>query len=104
MAKVTSINGTGGDSDVDAFYRSRGAEFPAEGLLDHATCFEAYKTVVEHILREVAASKRAVAAARNEAEVETKLIDILSGKEGSAAGDDPKSMSDDEIKKRLGIQ
>jgi hypothetical protein len=58
--------------------------------------------MVETMLREVLGSKRAVASTRNEAEVETKLIDILKG-EGAAAGDDPKTMSDDELKKRLGI-
>jgi hypothetical protein len=80
------------------------AEAHAEGLFKTATSQEAYRKMVETMLREVLGSKRAVAATRSEAEVETKLIDLLSGKEGSAASDDPKSMSDDELKKRLGIK
>ncbi len=79
-------------------------EAHAEGLFKTATSQEAYRKMIETMLREVLASKRAVAATRSEAEVESKLIDLLSGKEGSAASDDPKSMSDDELKKRLGIK
>jgi hypothetical protein len=80
------------------------AEAHAEGLFKTATSQEAYRKMVETMLREVLGSKRAVAATRSEAEVESKLIDLLSGKEGSAASDDPKTMSDDELKKRLGIK
>jgi len=79
-------------------------EAHAEGLFRTATSKEAYRKMVETMMSEVLASKRAVAATRSETEVESKIIDILAGKEGSAASDDPKAMSDDELKKRLGIK
>jgi hypothetical protein len=80
------------------------AEAHAEGLFKTTTSPEAYRKMVEQMLREVLASKRAVAATRSEAEAESKILDIISGKEGAGASDDPKTMSDDELKKRLGIK
>jgi hypothetical protein len=56
------------------------AEIAADGLLDNATSFTAYKTVVEQILREVAASKRAIAAVRDETDLETQLSRIMEHK------------------------
>jgi len=56
------------------------AEIAADGLLDNATSFTAYKTVVEQILREVAASKRAIAAVRDETDLETQLGKVMEHK------------------------
>jgi hypothetical protein len=54
-------------------------ETEAEGLFDKATSYEAYKTVVDQVMREVSASKRAVAAARDETDLEAQLSKIVEG-------------------------